>query len=163
MLTEHSQQQDRRSNTIHLIDSLLYKRTEMLSLYNQLATMRPFESTAAVTDLLNEFCEILIDYTASAHFSLYRYIEEKLERRKAVMDLAEKIYPSILLSTQLIVEFNDRYVEPLDKDEKEHLDKLEADLSQLGMKMADRIELEDQLIEVLRSRKPESSRQVSTH
>ncbi len=141
---------ERRANTYRLIEDLVNTRTEMLALFNQLAAMRPFDDREPVLDLLNDFCEILVDYTAAGHFSIYRFIEEGSERRRAVLELAQRIYPSILDSTRCIVEFNDRYVESADAGEVE-LEQLEDDLSTLGLRMADRIEYEDQLIAMLRA------------
>ena len=140
--------QERRSH--HPIEELLRRRGEMLTLYNQLVDMRPFDDKEAIADLLEEFCEVMVDYTATAHFGLYRFIEEGSERRRAVMELATRVYPTILATTQCIIEFNDRYAEHLG-DGDWSLEKLEKDLSTLGLKMTDRIELEDQLIELLRA------------
>jgi regulator of sigma D len=130
----------------------------MLALYSKLAANKPYDSDDSVSDLVQEFCEILVDYTAAAHFQLYRFIEEKQEKRKRVLQLAEQIYPQIVETTRIIVEFNDRYENIQDI----HIQTtLEDDLSRLGEALAERIELEDQLIEVLsvsRSERSEESR-----
>ena len=55
--------------------SLLDARKETLSLYSELASLRPFEEEHDVTVVLQEFCETLMDYTASAHFQLYRFLD----------------------------------------------------------------------------------------
>ncbi|NIP71984.1 MAG: sigma D regulator [Gammaproteobacteria bacterium] len=138
--------EERRSESHSLIQDLVRMRTEMLSLYSQLAAGRPFTDDDGVVDLLEEFCEVLVDYTASAHFRLYRFLEEDRERRRAVLELAERVYPRIAEITQAIVDFNDRY-EDAGKDGC--LPGLEKDLSRLGEKLAERIELEDQLIDVM--------------
>ena len=95
---------------------------------------------------MRRFCQALVDYAASAHFQLYRYIVDNKERRKAVLELAERIYPQIAASTDAILDFNDRYdVAPLEA----RIANLADDLSQLGEMLADRIQWEDQVIDAL--------------
>jgi regulator of sigma D len=98
-------------------------------------------------EALQEFCQALIDYAASAHFQLYRYISDKLERRTPVLELADRIYPKIVRTTDSILRFNDKYesVDLLNGD-KEILVLLDSDLSRLGETLAERIHLEDQVI-----------------
>ena len=68
-----------------------------------------------------------------------------------VLQLAERIYPSILTTTEIISTFNDTYEEINDQLDASNL---EHNLSRLGEALATRIELEDQLIEVLTNRVP---------
>lgn len=125
------------------MDSLLGARKETLSLYSELVSLRPFQEDDGVSVVLQEFCETLMDYTASAHFQLYRFLEDGTERRKKVRDLAEKIYPSISNTTTQFLDFNDKY----DAEQKEeHFKSLDNDLSSLGEILADRILYEDQVI-----------------
>jgi len=124
------------------MDSLLGARKETLSLYTELAGLRPFKEED-VNVVLQEFCETLMDYTASAHFQLYRFIEDGSERRTNVREMAEKIYPNISVTTEQFLDFNDKY----DADQKgQHLSSLDQDLSSLGEILADRILYEDQVI-----------------
>ena len=140
---------ERRSQSHHAIQKLVDHRTQMLALYGELAAHRPFTDAANseyITDLLQRFCQALIDYTADAHFRLYRFFDNNKERRTAVVNVAEAVYPHIEASTQLILDFNDKYdVE----NGSIPLAALEYDLSTLGEKLADRIEQEDKLVEVL--------------
>lgn len=137
---------ERRHAAQTKLNTLLESRKETLSLYNQLAGMRPFNPDQLVKQALQEFCEALVDYTASAHFQLYRFIDEGKERRANVRDLADKVYPPIAETTQQILDFNERY----DTDEHcNHLENLDSDLSQLGEILADRILYEDQIIAAL--------------
>ena len=126
--------------------TLLESRTSTLSLYSQLASFRPFKPDQDCQLALQEFCEALVDYTASAHFQLYRFIDEGTERRTNVKETADKVYPSIAQTTQDILDFNEKY------DTEEHcnnLSQLDADLSRLGEILADRILYEDQIIAAL--------------
>jgi regulator of sigma D len=139
---------ERRQSSHRMIQELVGVRDHMLSLYSELAAQHPFKDGDSVTELLEQFCQQLIDYTADTHFRLYRYVDEKRERRRTVLDVADKIYPTILTTTDSILNFNDKY----DFDNNREgisLETLEQDLSKLGEYLADRIELEDQLIQVL--------------
>lgn len=137
---------ERRSSSINKLQTLLHTRTETLALLNQLAAMRPFNPEEGVQGLLQEFCESLVDYTASAHFQLYRFIEDGTERRTTVKDLAAKIYPRISNTTRFILDFNEKYE---DDNQLDNLQELDRDLSQLGEVLAERISEEDEIIEVL--------------
>lgn len=125
------------------MDSLLGARKETLSLYSELAGLRPFEEGEGVAVVLQEFCETLMDYTASAHFQLYRFLEDGSERRTNVRDVAKKIYPNISDTTEQFLDFNDKY----EVEQKgQHFSSLDTDLSSLGEILADRILYEDQVI-----------------
>ncbi len=134
---------DRRSKSLNKLNTLMETRTETLTLFSQLAGMRPYQPNKELQLMLQEFCETLVDYTASAHFQLYRFIEEDAERRTEVRKIAEKIYPEIAASTRFILDFNEKYD---CEDHCDNLSMLEHDLSKLGEVLADRITLEDQII-----------------
>jgi len=144
MTAEIKSFKERRTRSRDVIQKLVEARTEMLSLYGKLAENHPFqkqEDLKNIGNLLQKFCNSLIDYTAEAHFHLYKHFADNAERRAAVKNVAEEIYARIAEITQSIVDFNDKYsasnVSP---------NALENDLSQLGEILADRIELEDKLI-----------------
>ena len=127
-------------------NTLLASRTETLSLYNQLAGLRPFKPDQESQLALQEFCEALVDYSASAHFQLYRFIDEGTERRANVNEIADQVYGSIAETTQRILDFNEKY----DSEDKcRDLNDLDSDLSLLGEILADRILYEDQIIAAL--------------
>jgi len=141
---------DRRDESHDKLHTLIETRTEVLSLYNQLINMRPFSAEDGLTLLLEELCEALIDYTASAHFQLYRFLDDGRERRAGVKGIANKVYPVISKVTDFIIEFNDKY-----DGEKDSLilTNLDNDLSVLGELLADRITNEDQIIAAFRAAK----------
>ena len=145
--TSNSSGQDRRAQSLRMIQQLVGLRTETLVLFSELAHKKPFQQAHDVPELLQKFCASLIDYTADGHFQLYRHIAERTERRQAVKQIADQIYPRIMNTTETILAFNGKY------DSSEHagalLAELDGDLSTLGERLADRIELEDRLIGVL--------------
>lgn len=146
MALEPTTRTDRRARAKERMAGLVASRNETLSLYSNLASCRPYQPGEQTEEMVRRFCQALVDYAATAHFQLYRYIVENKERRQAVLALAEQIYPQIAASTDAILDFNDRYdVAPLET----RITDLADDLSQLGEMLADRIQLEDKVIEAL--------------
>jgi regulator of sigma D len=155
MTSEHQKQAahrargtERRATTQEAVHKLIAERTEMLTLYCQLAGLDPFKNGKSarakpVQELLQRFCQVLVDYIAAGHFSLYERIVNGTERRQQVSGLAEKLYPQIASSTEVALDFNDKY------DCGDHCEitpSFADDLSLLGETIASRIELEDRLI-----------------
>jgi len=140
---------ERRTTTQNLIDKLLAERQEMLVLFCQVAGLEPYHRSDSLDQLLQRFCQVLIDYTAFGHFEVFGRISDGNERRSGVIHMAEKIYPEFVLASEAAVAFNDKY------DLSDHalvLEKLSDDLSHLGEELAVRIELEDQLLSSMLSR-----------
>lgn len=133
------------------IEELLEMRTHMLSIYTHLADLRPLTpKNPEVPSLLQDFCQSLVDYAAAAHFQLYQYFAEDRERRRNVIEVAERVYPRVAQTTDIIIAFNDKY------DCEDHcsdFSHLEDDLSLLGEAFADRIDKEDEVIRAYRVRK----------
>jgi regulator of sigma D len=137
---------ERRGRSQELVDKMVAERTEMLVIFCRLAGVEPYPATKPVQKLLQGFCQILVDYIAAGHFALYERIVEGTERRREIQDLASQLYPRIAETTDDALNFNDKY------DCEDHciaLGTLSADLSHLGEILAERIELEDQLIRAL--------------
>ena len=146
MASEQPTTTDRRTRSKERMVGLVSSRNETLALYSDLASNRPFQVGEQTEERVRRFCQALVDYAATAHFQLYRYIVENKERRQAVLALAEQVYPQIAATTDAILDFNDRYdVAPLET----RIGDLADDLSHLGELLADRIQLEDQVIEAL--------------
>ncbi len=138
--------QDRRVRTNELIQHMLKERNQLISLLLQVSS-EDSEDGAIQSDVdLDEFVQVLVDYIAAGHFGLYERIAEGKERRKAVSDLAVEIYPRIQQTTQIALAFDEKY-NPENKNKK--LNHFQADLSKLGEELTTRIELEDQLIQLL--------------
>ncbi len=143
MVQEQLSNNERRNQTQAVVEKMLEERREMLVLLCEVSGLKPFQAETPVKDSLQKFCEVLVDYIASAHFGLYERIAEGKERRKTVVNMAEITYPLISDSTQAAIDFNERY-EPLDPAMIE--DHLQNDISKLGEILTSRIEYEDQLI-----------------
>ena len=155
MSTVDQATQERRAGTQKMLAKLHAERTEMLVLFCRVAGLQtaPDDGNSKKGDnksvqmLLQEFCQILVDYIATAHFSVYERIASGTERRRTVADLAEKLYPNIAETTQIALDFNDKYD---CEDHCSNLHHLQNDLSKLGEVLAQRIELEDQIIKLMR-------------
>lgn len=142
---------DRRVQSRHIIESLIDSRTETLAQYKQVMNYQPFEMSDTLQEVLEDFCECMVDYTAKAHFNLYNYLDEKKERRNSVLDIADSLYPELVENTQKLLDFHDKYSSDVAKME---CGKLEHCLNDVGELLADRINLEDDVINALLS--PES-------
>lgn len=137
---------ERRVGTQVVIEKLLAERQSLLVMYCELAGMETKPDRDGEDKLLQRFCELLVDYSAFAHFEIYERIIDGRERRGKVVDAARKAYPRIAEASQAAVDFNDKY------DANAHALKLEglhSDLNQLGEDLAVRIEMEDKIIEAL--------------
>lgn len=142
--------QERRSRGQEMAAKLVSERTEMLVLFCRLAGIESYApEDKPVQKLLQEFCQILVDYIAAGHFALYERIVEGTERRREIAELAAKVYPLIADTTDVALDFNDKYD---CEDHCEILDGLSRDLSRLGEQLAARIEIEDQLLAGMLSR-----------
>ncbi len=145
---------ERRAGSQELVKKLVAERTEMLSLYCQLAGVDTSGNGNGknsrgkhAQELLQKFCQVLVDYIAAGHFSLYERIINGTERRQQISTLAEKLYPRIASTTESALDFNDKY------DCGDHCEialSFNDDLSRLGEELAARIEIEDKLIQQLR-------------
>jgi regulator of sigma D len=139
-------QDERRRGTRDAITKMVRERTEVLALYWRLAGLDPFADTrqrAPAQKLLQDFCQLLVDYIAAGHFSLYERIVNGTERRRELANLAQELYPRIADTTTIALDFNDKYD---CGDHCEITESFKADLSRLGEKLAIRIDLEDKLI-----------------
>lgn len=146
MAEQVQETQERRSQSNELIQHMLKERNQLLSLMLQVSEEgAEAVSVKSVADL-EEFNQVLVDYIAAGHFGLYERISEGKERRRAISELAVKIYPRIEKTTQAALAFDEKY-NPENNDNK--LDHFQEDLSRLGEELTARIELEDQLIQLM--------------
>ena len=125
---------------------MLVERKQLLALLLQASNIKSKKPSDSDLDLLNEFCQVLVDYIAAGHFGLYERIVKKKERRKSVAEVAMQVYKKIDTTTQIALSFNEKY----DPDNATtELSRLHEDLSELGEALTTRIELEDRLIQKL--------------
>jgi regulator of sigma D len=139
-----SAEENRRTRQSQTIDSLLDERQQVLVSMCGLAELEASDvSSDAVIDNLRGFNQRLVDYTALGHFEIYERIIDGKERRGNIKMVADRVYPTISGTTELFIDFNDKYE---GVDEPESLVNLYRDLSSIGEAMAERIESEDTLL-----------------
>lgn len=149
MTMGEAREKDRRGGTLEMVQKLLNERQEMLLMFCRVAGLEPFKDSNPSVDVLQEFCQVLVDYSAFGHFEIYERIVAGRERRSQVVEVAREVYPRIAEATEVAVEFNDKY------DASDHaldLQKLDRDLGKLGEEIAVRIEMEDRIIQALTAR-----------
>ena len=142
-MTEETQERRNRGHELtQRIQRMLKQRNQLLQLLLEISQRGAARSPTE----FEEFLEILVDYIAAGYFNLYERIAEGRERRKAVSDLALKVYPRIEQTTKAALAFEEKY-----NPDKTAADfsALKADLSDLGEALSTRMGFEDQLIELL--------------
>lgn len=137
---------ERRAATAELVGDMLIERKQLLELMLRASNMSSKTAADLDRDLLNEFCQVLVDYIASGHFGLYERIVEGTERRRGVSELAVKLYPHIEETTQVALAFNEKYDAARGVID---ITRLHEELSALGEQFTNRIEYEDQIIQKL--------------
>jgi regulator of sigma D len=148
MTMSEPQKTDRRARTHEMVRKLLDERQEMLTMFCRVAGLEPFKKNPSI-DVLQSFCQLLIDYSAFGHFEIYERIVAGRERRGQVLEVAREVYPRIAEASEAAVDFNDKY------DASDHtldLHELDHDLRKLGEELAVRIEMEDRIIQALTAR-----------
>lgn len=147
---------DRRERLQTTIDSLIKLRQDVVVSYCKLSGVSAFdkrdiENHSINADQLRSFCQIMVDYTAMGHFEVYQRIIEGKERRVAVKQASDEVYPAIAETTDFLVDFNDKY--DTFEGSAEDVEMLSKDLSRLGQIIAIRGELEDQILDALQQKK----------
>ncbi len=146
MAMQEGNASERRVQTKEMVDKWLQERQEMLVIYCQLAGLNLYTPEKPNKQLLQDFCQVLVDYIAFGHFEVYDRISRGEERRQEVKQIAEQVYEKVAEVTELVVAFNDKYDV---SDHELNLDHLDEDLSRLGAELAARIEMEDRVVHAL--------------
>jgi regulator of sigma D len=137
---------ERRQQAMQLIEELKKERHEVWAMYCHIAELKPFSANRKVWNMLSEFSQLLVDYISLGHFGIYERLLAGNERRRAVLSLAQDIYPELSKTTDAAIAFNDKY-----ENAEQTLENsaLQQDLSILGENLALRIDLEDRLCAML--------------
>lgn len=147
---QHARQQ--WGGNLTAVDNWLEERQQLIVNYCKMAALPPFDKHQAGTTLpeheqIQQFCQLLMDYLSAGHFEVYEQIVSQCAVNGADSKaLAESLYPKISVSTDLALEFNDRYAETAELQDSTRFDQ---DLSRLGQALEERFSLEDELIQTL--------------
>ena len=151
-MTAALETQERRRDLGETIEALRAQRQNTLSTFcSMTGVSTPGQTSGELADItpvaLQEFLNHMVDYLATGHFTVYQRIVEGKERRGAVKEAAQRVYAGIGETTDVMVEFNDKYehFDGADSDQEG----LKEDLSRLGEMLAIRGELEDDLLDAL--------------
>ncbi len=137
---------ERRQQTLKLAQELVQERGQLWALHEQLLNMQPYTEEQALEPVARQFCQILVDYISLEHFGIYHHLLDGSERRRGVLELAEKIYPRIVETTDIALDFNEKCESFSPQDLRQQL---AGELALLGEELAIRIELEDRLIDAM--------------
>ena len=151
---KHQPDFDRRTRTKKEIKQLIAERNSVLSQYYSLTNhLDDTDDVESLKELLQEFCQDMVDYIATGHFEIYRRIEDGIERRNEILELSDEALHKIINTTKAAINFNDLY-DFTDEIDTDTLKSFPNQLSELGQNLAIRIELEDRFINTLLSPKP---------
>jgi regulator of sigma D len=136
------------------IDNWLEERQQLIVSYCKLAALPPFDTQQdnqlPSQDAILSFCQLLMDYLSAGHFEVYDQIVSQCQINGSdSKSLAESLYPKISASTDLALEFNDKYA---DAETGNNFAGFDADLSTLGQALEERFGLEDELIQTLHNK-----------
>lgn len=147
--------QERWGGVHEIIDRWLEQRRQLVEVWVYLRDRGEFTPTD--TPKIQNLCEMMIDYVSAGHFTVY----EQLAREAKEFDdndgvtLLGQLLPLIEESTQVVIEFNDKY------DTKAHcnaqLEALPFSLQAMTVMMMERFQYEDQLIRELHDAHSEKS------
>ncbi len=148
MVTENQTLQAHWNNAGDIIDRWLEDRRELLAMYCELTEITDFsEAGSNHSEELKLFCEMMVDYASAGHFEIFDYLNQEgtLFKDKSGLKKGNKIIEKIQPSTELILDFNEKYLITDD------LESLVIDLASIGGTLAKRFEQEYSLIDVLHS------------
>ena len=145
MLNRLEQAKQRWGGKVNLIDRWLDKRQLVVVRYCQLSQADEESQLMTLPDssALKSFSNDLVDYLSLGHFEVFENLLNQFPEQEKLPDLST-IYPVITETTDHCMEFNDRYQDAIPDNAD-----LEADLSELGVILAQRFDLEEQLLEAL--------------
>jgi len=155
MLTKLEKAEKRWGGAHDLIDQWLKNRRKLLIQSFIVAGLAPYsrsEKSLPSMAEVNEFCAQLVDYVSEGHFEVYNRVVKACEQfGESSIETANALLPLISASTDMALDFNDKYT---DESDEQVLYQLDNDLSHLAEIMESRFELEDQLLELLYQRLP---------
>ena len=130
------------------IEHWLEARRVLLITFCELSNIKDFrDQDLRQGQLLQTFCQQLVDYISEGHFEIFEQLinEGHLFNDAEALASGKKLLPAIYSLTDLILDFNDKYLATDD------CSSLAIDLSNLGENMAQRFEIEDSMVNILHS------------
>lgn len=142
MLSQVEQAQKQWGGTHSAVDNWLAERQQLLVEYCEIAGLDPQKTTGQRkqpdTPQLSSFCEVLMDYVSAGHFEIFDMLVAGDDEGE---ELRESLYPKLLSTTDNCLRFNDT----LANSTAPHSVAI-MEIAKLGEVLAERFELEDQMI-----------------
>ncbi len=150
MLDTQTNKIDDIDNKSEAVSNWLAERSQVIVMYCRLSGFRN-QTKLPENEQINGFCDVLIDYVSAGHFEVYQQIANDCEiSGPTSLQLLNRLYPDISKTTDIVVDFNEKYSKMMAND-SEMMTRFDQDLSILGEAIAKRVDLEDNLIETLRT------------
>lgn len=146
MLDNCTTREERWLGVSNIIERWLEERQDLIVLYCSLSGVHAFAPNSTQSaQRLRKFCQILVDYVSAGHFEVYEQLLKEAEEFGDNSEaLLKALYPHISLTTEVALDFNDRYESKTDDSD---FSRLKGDLSTLGELLVNRFDMEDKLIE----------------
>lgn len=135
-----------QQDLIRIVDELLLERQQVLLGLCKISELDLTTSADERQGLLQQFCEVLMDYSALWHFEVLDYLKQHKDEYPNALDAAVLHEERIVQASERAVAFNDKY------DAATHdlcFDQLDSDLSKLGEEIAARVESEDKILNAM--------------
>lgn len=138
----HTSNINQWDKTDKVIKNWLNERQELLILFYRVLKVHPFteEHLESDIEILQKFCQVLIDYVSAGHFEIFEKIAEAHEYTKSD-GLDRNLLVNILRTTVIAMDFSHKY------ENSTNYSQLKQDLSNLGEALAKRMDLEDNLLQ----------------
>lgn len=147
MLSRNENARQRWGGHNQALDHWLEERQEMLIRYCQMAGLPPYDKGSKGLPSSTEikgFCQVLVDYVSTGHFEIYEHLMQNADALSPKANqLIQQVFPLITVTTERVLNFNDKYAEIA---EQQALPTFDQDLSTLGEALEVRMELEDRLL-----------------
>ncbi|SON50884.1 putative Regulator of sigma D [Vibrio tapetis subsp. tapetis] len=151
MLNKFKQVQEQWGGSSEVIDHWLDTRQSLIVEYCKLAAPQaaknPSVSSLPSPKELQLFCQHLVDYISEGHFKIYDMVMDRWNSTGySPTDDINAAYGNIVLTTDPLLNFTDKYANVAEDD---RLEQLESELSLIGEIVETRFEVEDQLIKLI--------------
>ncbi len=126
----------------HAVEELLDERRQLLVLFCRLVGA----GRAEAPQLLERFCQVLIDYTSLWQFEFHDDLIRRANGDARLLECLEREQPHILGANEAALAFNDHYDESDGRLDPRELDQW---LTRLGEQLAGRFDAEDRILAAL--------------
>lgn len=137
-----------------LVDFCLRSRKQLLVAYYQMVGIKPNKDSLTPLDenALDTFCQSLVDYLSTGHFTVYERFIQEMEGSEQLAKAA-LIYPSLQANTAQIMQVYDTHFENAIDDD--NCMAFHNALSAVGEALEARFTLEDKFIQLALEKNPE--------